>query len=269
MSATKLLDPSPKQTTRAAAFDQLGQLVRLTVVEAKLVAREPLVLAFVFCFPVVFTAVLGGVFDNDDEAFGALPSDYYGVAYIAVAIGAVGLTMIPVQVASYRERGVLRRFATSGVPSWAFPTAMLIVSVVLSLLAAALVVVTTAFTHGLSAPDDPARVAVFGLLAIISFSSFGLAIGWLMPTARSAQGIGILAFFPMFLLGGGGPPPDALSPTMNSIARWLPLTHVMRAIQEPWLDLDGHGVHHALVLLGLGTTSTAAWLWLATSRRTA
>lgn len=263
MSAATWADSGRAPTRQRRAVDQLA---RLTMTEAKLVAREPLVLAFVFFFPVVFTLVLGGVFDPDDDAFGALPSDYYGVAYIAVAIGAVGLTMIPVQVASYRERGVLRRFATSGVPAWAFPTAMVIVAVVLSMLAAALVVATTVLTHGLSAPEDPAKVAIFGVLAIVSFSSFGLAIGWLMPTARSAQGIGILLFFPMFLLGGGGPPPDALSPTMNSIAQWLPLTHVMRAIQEPWLDLDGGGNGHVVILAALGITSTAIWLRLATAR---
>ena len=50
----------------------------------------------------------------------------------------------------------------------------------------------------------------------------------------------------MFLLAGGGPPPNAMSPLMNDIATALPLTHVVRAIQEPWLGL-GTGTDHLVV----------------------
>lgn len=245
-------------------MNSLTTLARVTHTELKLVLREPLVLAFVMAFPVIFTLVLGGVFDADDEAFGALPSDYYGVAYIAVAIGAVGLTTVPVQVASYRERGVLRRFRASGMALWIFPTAIAIVGMILSVVAAVIVVITSTLSYGLVAPSDWLATLLYGAVAIVAFVSFGILIGWLMPNARAAQGIGTLAFFPMFLLGGGGPPPDALSDTMNSIASYLPLTHVMRAIQEPWLALDGGGTNHLLVLVTMGVASTGGWLWLAT-----
>lgn len=64
-------------------------------------------LSFVFAFPVVTMLVLGGVFDDNDPAFeGALPSDYYVAAHFGVVIAAVGLIMLPVHIASYRETGV-------------------------------------------------------------------------------------------------------------------------------------------------------------------
>ena len=240
----------------------LTQLARLTKTELKLVLREPLVLAFVLAFPVIFTAVLGGVFDAEDDAFGALPSDYYGVGYIAVAVGAVGLMMVPVQVAAYRERGVLRRFRTSGMAPWVFPAALTIVGVLVSLVAAALVIITSKLIYGLIPPANYPKAILFGVIATIGFVSFGILLGWVMPNARSAQGIGMLAFFPMFLLGGGGPPPEAMSPGMRAIAEWLPLTHVMRAIQEPWLDLEGGGANHLAILVAIGAISTAGWVWL-------
>jgi len=254
-------------TPTHSSTSSLTLLGRLTWTELKLMAREPMVLAFVLAFPVLFTLILGGVFERDDEAFGALPSDYYGVAYIAVAIGAVGLTAMPVQVAAYRERGVLRRFRASGMASWLFPAAMVIVGVIMSIIAAVLVVITTKLTYGLAAPANWVTTIIYGLLATMSFVSLGVLLGWLMPNARSAQGLGTLAFFPMFLLGGGGPPPDALSDVMNDIASFLPLTHVMRTIQEPWLALDGGGTNHLLILLGVGFASTVGWISL--SRRAA
>ena len=104
---------------------------RLLTSELRLLLREPLVLAFVFAFPVITVLVLGGVFDDDDPAFeGALPSDYYIAAYFGVVIAAVGLIMLPVHIASYREAGVLRRFDAAGFPRWAFPVSQLVIGAV-------------------------------------------------------------------------------------------------------------------------------------------
>jgi hypothetical protein len=41
----------------------------------------------------------------------------YVAAYIGVVVTAIGLVMLPVHLASYRERGVLRRFDVSRYPA--------------------------------------------------------------------------------------------------------------------------------------------------------
>lgn len=247
--------------TADALPDDFTMLARMTRTEVRLAVREPLVLSFVFAFPVVLVLVLGGIFDEGDTAFeGAIPSDFYAAAYVAVAIGAIGLVMLPSQIASYRERGVLRRFRAAGIPGWVFPTAMAIVSLVMTAIAAVLVVVTASLSYGVPTVEAPARTIGFGVLAAVSFVSFGTLLGWLMPSSRSAQGVGLTLFIPMFLLGGGGPPPDVQTSTMNTVAKFLPLTHVLRAIQEPWLGI-GEGTDHAIVLLGIFVVSTAGWIW--------
>ncbi len=73
----------------------------------------------------------------------------------------------------------------------------------------------------------------------------------------------MLLFFPFFLLGGAGPPPDAMSDPMSSIANLIPLTHVVRSIQEPWLDL-GTPTSHLAVLAALTITATTTWITLST-----
>lgn len=240
----------------------LTMLRRMTGIELRLAAREPLVLSFVFAFPVVLVLVLGGIFDDGDPAFeGADPSDFYAAAYVAVAIGAIGLVMLPAQVAAYRERGVLRRFRAAGIAGWVFPTAIAIVSLAMTVIAALLVVATAAATYGLPAVGAPVRTLLYGVLAAVSFVSFGTLLGWLMPGARSAQGVGLTLFIPMFLLGGGGPPPDVQTSAMNTLSKFLPLTHVLRAIQEPWLGI-GDGTDHAIVLVGILVVCTAGWVWL-------
>jgi ABC-2 type transport system permease protein len=239
-------------------------LLRLAATEMKLFVREPVVVTFVFAFPVLTVLVLGGVFDDDDPGFeGVIPSDYYVAAYIGVVIAAIGLVMLPVHLASYRERGVLRRFDVSRYPRWALPVAWIAVAMVITVIAVAALLVTGHLVYGLPTPDDLLGVLAGSLLGAFTFISIGIALGLALPSARSAQGLGLLLFFPFFLLGGAGPPPEAMGEPMSSISQVVPLTHVVRAIQEPWLDL-GNPTGHLAVLAALAAVATAAWLTLGT-----
>jgi ABC-2 type transport system permease protein len=240
----------------------MRSLLRLAATELKLFVREPMVLTFVFAFPVLTVLILGGVFDDDDANFeGTLPSDYYIAAYIGVVIAAIGLVMLPVHLASYRERGILRRFDVSRYPRWALPAAWILVAMVITAVAVAVLLVTGQLAYGLPELDDPLRVVIGTLLGAFAFISIGIALGMALPSARSAQGLGMLLFFPFFLLGGAGPPPDAMGDPLSTIAKAIPLTHVVRSIQEPWLDL-GSPTGHLVVLAALAVLATGAWVTL-------
>jgi ABC-2 type transport system permease protein len=243
-------------------------LLRLAATEMKLFVREPLVLTFVFAFPVLTVLVLGGVFEEGDPDFeGAAPSDYYVAAYIAVVIAAIGLVMLPVHLASYRERGVLRRFEVSRYPRWALPAAWILVAMATTAVAVAVLLVVGGLVYGLPEPDDLLGVIVGTALGAFAFISVGIALGMALPSARSAQGLGLLLFFPFFLLGGAGPPPEAMGEPMSSISEIVPLTHVVRSVQEPWLDLGSPGIHLA-ALGALAAVATVAWVALAARAET-
>jgi ABC-2 type transport system permease protein len=229
---------------------------RLLTSELRLLLREPLVLAFVFAFPVITVAVLGGVFDADDPAFeGVVPSDFYIAAYFGVVIAAVGLIMLPVHIASYREAGVLRRFDAAGFPRWAFPVSQIVIGAVFVAIGVVLLLATAALAYGLPEIEHVARTTAGIVAGSLAFISIGVLLGTALPNARAAQGVGLLLFLPMFLLAGGGPPPDAMSPVMKDIATVLPLTHVVRAIQEPWLGL-GTGTDHLIVVVAMFVVAT-------------
>src|SRR6202453_5493171 len=102
-----------------------GAVGRLVRTELKLMVREPLTLIFVFVFPVVTMLIIGGSFGKTPTvAFDWVnPSQWYVASYLTVVIAATGLIMIPVHLASYRERSVLRRFAVAGFPRWSFALA--------------------------------------------------------------------------------------------------------------------------------------------------
>jgi ABC-2 type transport system permease protein len=97
---------------------------RLLATELRLLTRDTITFTFVLAFPVISMLIIGGVFGTEpDEAFPVNPSHWYVASYFTVVIGSTGLIMLPVHMASYRERGVLRRFAASGFPRWSFALA--------------------------------------------------------------------------------------------------------------------------------------------------
>lgn len=65
--------------------------------------------------------------------------------------------------------------------------------------------------------------------------------------ARAAQAVGMILFFPMWLLSGAGPPPEVMGDGLGQVSDVLPLTHVVRALQEPWLG-TGFAVGNLLLL---------------------
>jgi ABC-2 type transport system permease protein len=223
--------------------------------------RDPLVLTFVFVLPVLTMLIIGGSFGTKPQPgfAGRDPAHWYVASYLTVVIAATGLVMLPVHLASYRERGVLRRFAAAGFPSWSFALAQLVVGLVAVVAASAIELGVAAPVYGVPALHDFWRVAVGIGLGAVAFVGIGVLLGTLLPSARSAQAVGLMLFFPSFLLGAGGPPPRALPHAMRSIANLLPLSQVTDAIRDPWLGLGSASVSLIVVaVLAVATTILAA-----------
>jgi ABC-2 type transport system permease protein len=214
----------------------VGRLVRT---ELTLMRRDPMTLTFVFVFPVVTMLIIGGSFGTTpDVAFdGANPSHWYVASYLTVVIAATGLIMVPVHLASYRERGVLRRFAVAGFPRWSFALAQLVVGLTAITLSSAILLAVAAPVYGIPSLHQTPRVVVAFVLGAFAFLSLGVLLGGVLPSARAAQAVGLILFFPSFLLGSGGPPPHVMGSALRDIAGYLPLTRLTDAVRQPWLGL--------------------------------
>ncbi|MDQ6605369.1 MAG: ABC transporter permease [Actinomycetota bacterium] len=234
---------------------------RLLRMELKLTARDPLVLTFVFVFPVVTMLIIGGSFGTKpDPSFGGVnPSHWYVASYITVVVAATGLIMVPVHLASYRERGVLRRFAVAGFARWSFVLAQLAVGLVVVVAASLILLAVAAPVYGVPTLQGSGRVLAALGLGAVAFVSLGVVLGTVLPSARAAQAVGLILFFPSFLLGAGGPPPHVMGAALRGVARFLPLTLVTDAVRDPWLGLGpATGSLVAVAVMAVLATSLAA-----------
>ena len=230
--------------TRPSPVSPSGTVVRPTALrllraEFRLIRRDPLVLTFVFVFPVVTMLIIGGAFGTEpDPAFGGTnPSQWYVASYFTVVIASTGLVMLPVHLASYRERGVLRRFAASGFPRWSFAIAEIVVGLATIAVAGVVLLAVAAPVYGIPPVEDVWRVVAGVGLGSVAFVSIGVLLGTLLPSARAAQAVGLMLFFPSFLLGAGGPPPAVMGTALKHVGDVLPLTWVTTSIREPWLGI--------------------------------
>jgi ABC-2 type transport system permease protein len=234
---------------------------RLIRAEFKLTMRDPLVLTFVLVFPIVTMLIIGGAFGTKPDSGFEMqnPAHWYVASYFTVVVAATGLVMMPVHLAAYRERGVLRRFAAAGFPRWSFAITELVLGLATIAVSGVLLLAVAAPVYGIPAVHDAGRVGLGLLFGSIGFISIGVLLGTLLPSARAAQAVGLMLFFPSFLLGAGGPPPHVMGSALRHVGDALPLTWVTTSIREPWLGIGTPtGTLVEVIALAVVATAVAA-----------
>jgi ABC-2 type transport system permease protein len=238
-------------------------LVELTWVELKLFAREPTTVVFVMVLPVVILYVLNGVFGTQSDPSvweGLPPVDFYTPSYVALVVATVGVLSLPVHLAGYREQGILRRFLASSLPPATLIGAHVAVAALVATVGGVLLTTVSALAYDATLPQDPLGLAAAFLLVLAAFAGLGALLGTVLPTARAAQGLGVLLFFVFMMLGGAGPPREVLPTTMVRIGDLLPQTYAAALLRGPWLDQGWDG-EAAVVLLGVALVTAGLTAW--------
>ena len=234
-------------------------LLKLSWVEIKLFIREPITVIFTLALPVIFLFVMGGVFGNEVDTsdadmivfrgVGAL--DYYIPAYFALVMMAIGTVALPIHLTGYRDSGILRRLRASSISIWSILGSQLVVSFITAIVGSLLILVFGILVYSPNLPQSPGLLIPAFILGTLCFTALGFFLGAVLPSTRSAQGLGLILFFVMMILGGAGPPPEVLTGVMDTIGKITPLRHVIIMLQDPSL---GFGWNRDASLIVAGVT---------------
>jgi ABC-2 type transport system permease protein len=227
----------------------LSAFGKLTVTELKLFLREPTAVFFTLAFPLLLlwlssrngnapTAQLGGVGTIDALVPG----------YIAMTLATVGLTVLPTVLATYRERGILRRMAMAPVSPAMVLGAQLLVQLLAASAGVAVLIGVAGAGFGLHLPAAPVGAIAAYLLGGGAIFAIGFLLGSLLPTARAVSTVGFVVYFPMIFLSGAAVPRELLSGGMRQIAEVLPLTYVVDGLRDSWAGAGSPAL--ALAVLG-------------------
>jgi ABC-2 type transport system permease protein len=219
-------------------------LWKLAWLETKIFVREPLGVVGAVGVPVLVFVVLGRIFGRGypaswTRAPRAFAADLPVFASILIALGAV-LSLVTI-ISIYREGGILKRLRATPLRPSTILTAHVLVKLLLTAATlAAMVAVGRRYSLTTAAPLLSFGVAL--LFSTLSILSMGFVIASVVPTARFAQPIGTLVFYPMLALSGLFVPVDAFPPVLQAVARASPLTYAVSLLSGIWHG-DGWSTH--------------------------
>lgn len=199
-------------------------LAKLTRVETKLVVREPGAV-FSLLIPLFILVVFGGSISEGDTFL--IPMA------VTLAIGMVGLYLLPTTLATYRERGVLRRLSVTPVSPGSLLAVQLLLQLVLAVVTTALLLLVGVGLLGARAPGPLGFLLVF-LLGTAAMFSVGLLIAALAPNGRAANGFGVLLYFPLAYLGGLMQPAEHMPAILAAVGRYTPMGALRQSLHDLW-----------------------------------
>ena len=206
--------------------------------ELKLQLREPVGVFFTLAFPLMLLFIFGSIYGNE-------PSDYLGghgsidisvPGYIGMIIGTIGMLSLPIALSNYREQGILRRLQATPLPSSIILWSQVAVNVIMTLLGASMLVIAGFVVYDLSVPQASFGLLLAVILSGFSFLAVGFVLAGVLPTARSAQAVGMALFYPMLFLSGAAMPRQVMPEGVQKFSELLPLTHVVKLLEGLWLD---------------------------------
>ena len=210
---------------------------KLILMEFKLHMREFVVPLFVLVLPLGL--LLGfGLQPGSDRADADLGGQT-GAAYIAaigagIALAMLGLSVLPTALATYREKGVLRRLATTPVRPVYLLAAQLVLYAAAALVTVAILVVAGNVLFGTPYPRHvPAFLAAL-VLGMAALFAIGLLVAAVAPTGRAGQAIGMVLFFPSLFLGGVYVPRETMPAALRTIGDHSPLGATLKTMRDAW-----------------------------------
>jgi ABC-2 type transport system permease protein len=226
-------------------------LTRLTLTETRLMLRDITPPLFTVLLPIALLVIFGlpGGTRTPDPALGGhrgidtiIPS-----MSIMVSMAMVAFFMLPVALATYREKGVLRRLATTPVRPAALLGAQLIMNAGVVLVATALTLVVGVAALGMRLPNLLLVVPTF-LLGLLGLFPIGLLVAALAAGAKSASGYALALWFPSAFFAGLYVPVEYLPAVLRRIGDFTPLGAFRQAIQAAWAGDTPHPLHLAVLV---------------------
>ncbi len=106
-----------------------------------------------------------------------------------MVIATIGLVVVPVHVAGYRERGILRRFRASSFPAATLIGAQALVGLAMATLGSLVLVAAGKLAYDAALPASIVGTVAAFLLGTLAFLAVELLLGSLLPNARAAQAV--------------------------------------------------------------------------------
>lgn len=171
-------------------------------------------------------------------------------ALVTVGICATAFMGIPLTIADYRDKKILKHFFVTPVS----PTMLLwihaVINMLLSMVSALLIYAVAKVFFGYEMIGSKLMFIGSYLLVMVSMYSLGLLIASLCRTVKTANVVCSIVYFPMLFLSGATIPFEIFPQQLQVVASLLPLTQGIKLLKSTSLGLETSLLIPLIVLVG-------------------
>lgn len=247
---------------------KVKRFFKLLKIEGLLGLRCPDSIFFGICMPVAIIVLIGIISGSKPVFHGAgytLLESSFG-ALITVGICATAFMGIPLTIADYRDKKILKHFFVTPVS----PAVLLLVegfiNVILAIVSAIFVYAAVKLFFGYQMRGSKAGFILSYFLVMFSMYSIGMLIASVCKNMKIANVVCSIVYFPMLFLSGATIPYEIFPKPLQYAANVLPLTQGIKLLKGYSLGLPQHNLLLPIVIMlvwavvGI-TVSTKTFIW--------
>ena len=207
--------------------------------ELKLNIRNMNMVIFAVILPLIVLVILGFLYGTNPAADG---TDYTFLeqsigALCAISICAGGLMGLPLVVAEYRERKILKRFQVTPISPRMLLTVELLIYVLYALVSLITLLLVSRLAWGVQLRGSWIGFLGSWLLTVLSTLSIGMMVGGIAKNAKSASVIACILYFPMLIFSGATLTFEIMPEIMQKIISVFPLTQGIQLMKAMFLGV--------------------------------
>jgi ABC-2 type transport system permease protein len=215
--------------------------------ERRMFWRNPSAAFFNFLLPLLFLAMFGAIFSDQQADLEVIVPGIAGMAVMSTTFSAFAFNLT-----FLREAGILKRMRGTPLPTSAYLAALAGSAITNTVLQILIITTVGEVFFGVSWPKDVGSLLVFVAAGAACFAALGVALSHAIPNFEAAPAYVNAAFLPMIMISGVFYDADHAPAFLKDLAQGLPLKHLIDGLSGAMVRGEGVGSHGvALLVLGL------------------
>ncbi|QMW68191.1 ABC transporter permease [Mumia sp. ZJ1417] len=194
-------------------------------IETKLFLRDSATVIFGVLFPAGLLLALGAIpalRETSPDTGGLRSIDVWAPTALVFAMVMIAVQHVPAVIATYRERGILRRLSTTPADPRSVLLAQMIVAFASVVASAALMVVLAWAVLKIAPPERPLEFVVAFIVGYAALLGLGMISAAVARTSSAANQVGTLVFVALMFFGGAFLPRVLMPDVLREVGEFVP-----------------------------------------------
>lgn len=229
----------------------MRRFLKLLKIEGKLSMRSVDGIFFGVCMPIGIMILIGLICGKKPAFLGA---DYTLVessfsALITVGICATAFMGIPLTIADYRDKKILKHFFVTPVSPAMLLLVQGVINMILSMVSALGIYAIVKVFFGYEMRGSKVGFVVSYFLVMASMYSLGMLVASICKNIKMANVVCSIVYFPMLFLSGATIPYEIFPKPLQYVASVLPLTQGIKVLKGYSLGLPQENLFIPIIIM--------------------